>query len=296
MASDEAVPHKKRVLRVKRLPHSAPQPDAAAIAPRPANSPPAPQAEPKPAQKVEPKPAPKAEPTAATAPEPIASQAEPPAPAALASLGTPSPASIEPALLDHAKERAETQPETSVPTPQVATPAGTAASKTPRRRGFMARMGHAVGAVVTFLLIVAGITFGAVAWQLSRGPIALDIITELVSTALETQFGEGYDVEVQHTDLRNTSEGLVLGIEGVTVRDPAGRLVVSSPEASVSIDPMSLLRGRFRPREIEFIGLAVAVTISPTGQLSVSADTPDQAAMHRRQRHLLHRSLSHRAK
>ena len=107
---------------------------------------------------------------------------------------SPSPASIEPALLDHAKERAETQPETSVPTPQVATPAGTAASKTPPRRGFMARMGHAVGAVVTFLLIVAGITFGAVAWQLSRGPIALDIITELVSTALETQFGEGYDV------------------------------------------------------------------------------------------------------
>lgn len=278
MASDEAVPHKKRVLRVKRLLHSAPQPDAAAIAARPAASPPAPQAEPKPAQKVETKPAPKAEPKPAPTPEPIASQAEPLAPAAVASLGTPSPASIEPALLDHAKERAETPPETSVPTPQAVAPSGTAASKAPpRRRGFMARAGHAVGAVVTFLLIVAGITFGAVAWQLSRGPIALDIITELVSTALETQFGEGYDVEVQHTDLRNTSEGLVLGIEGVTVRDPVGRLVVSSPEASVSIDPMSLLRGRFRPREIEFIGLAVAVTISPTGQLSVSADTPDQA-------------------
>lgn len=250
MASDEVVPHKKRVLRVKRVQQpSAPKPEAVpraaspvAVVSHPAKSEPSPSPEPLPPPAMEP---------AARAPTPADTPAEPPPAEPPAS---PAPNDAKGAMPKPPLEEGQTL--------------------VPRRRGFVARAGHAIGALVTFLLIVVGISCGAIAWQLSRGPISLDIITEIVSTALEARFGDGYDVDVRHTDLRNTPEGLVLGIEGVTIRDPAGRLVVTSPEASIGIDMTSLLTGRFQPREIQFIGLAVAVTISPSGQLSISADAP----------------------
>ena len=280
MAADEAGPHKKRVLRVKRLPNPAVLPEANAVTPRAASPEPAqpPQTPPNPAP-IAPNPASKPEPTAVKPASPAA-LSEP-----VAVVPTRVESGSEPVDIVHpAADDVATPPQldrgkTAEPKSAVASaPPTAAAAPLPRRRGFIARAGHAFGALVTFLLIVSGVTCGAIAWQLSRGPIALDIMKDLVSTALETQFGEGFDVEVSHTDLRNTPDGLVLGIEGVAVRDPAGRLVVSSPEASIGIDPMSLLRGNFLPREIQFIGLSVAVTISPTGHLSVSTDAPDQPA------------------
>lgn len=262
MASDEAGPHKKRVLRVKRLPQPALPPGANAVtAPAP------PPVTPQPPQSP-----PNTEPSAFT-PEATGPATTPVKSETI--VGDSAHDTADRIIQPHEPERAkpaEAEAE-AVQTLPVA-----AAMRKTRRRGFMARAGHAIGALATFFLIVSGVICGAIAWQLSRGPIALDIMNDIVTKALETQFGDGFDVEVSHTDLRNTPEGLVLGIEGVTVRDPAGRLVVSSPEASIGIDPMSLLRGNFLPREIQFIGLAVAVTISPTGQLSVSTGSPDQPA------------------
>ena len=267
MASDETGPHKKRVLRVKRLPNPAVPPEGAPVTPRSAT-----------AETTQ-------RPNLPPTPELAASTTNPIAPSLAPAPPTNAPAQANNSVVNSGadEERAHNgalpyEAVSAKSDEPLAAPPSRAVilSAAPRRRGLIARAGHAIGAIVTFLLIVASVTFGAIAWQLSRGPIALDIMTDLVSKMLETRFGNGFDVKVRHTDLRNTPEGLVLGIEGVTVRDPAGRLVVSSPEASIGIDPISLLHGRLLPREIQFIGLAIAVTISPTGHLSVSTDTSDQ--------------------
>lgn len=273
MATDEAVPHKRRVLRIKRAaatakvaaPASAPAPVSASI---PAE---APLAEPPVAEaaRVEPIPAAYAAPDLPPSPEPEAAAPIRPEPARAPIPEPTPPEKLLPHATDEPIEKAR-EPETVASAPP----------ETPRvaaKRGILHRIGHAVGALATFLIIVIGVTCGAVAWQLSRGPISLDIITELVSTSLEAQFGQGFDVEVQHTDLRNTPEGLVLGIDGVNIRDAAGNLVVSSPQASIGLDIKSLITGQFQAREFQFIGLAIAITILPNGQLSIAAVPPDQA-------------------
>lgn len=292
MASDEAMPPKKRVLRIKRVPPPALQAAQTAT--------PVPMAAPSQSQLQSHTPA-SAEPVAPITPAEID--------AALERVEHEKQikhdhdetlAAILPELPPQHEVRPEEEPAPSTPVqdaqrdhdetlaailPEVPPHSDSAAVRDAElvrpepRRTWLQRSGHALGALVTFVLIVCGVTFGAIAWQLSRGPISLDIVTELVSVALERRFGDGFDVEVVHTDLRNTPEGLVLGIEGVTVRDANGGLVISSPEASIALDVSSLLSGQFQAREIQFIGLAVAVTILPNGQLSISATAPNDQAL-----------------
>lgn len=278
MATDEAVPHKKRVLRIKRAAATA-KVAAPVSAPVPASTPPeTPRAEPPAAEavRVDPIPAAQAAPALPPSPEPEAAapMTPEPAPAPVA-----EPAATEPPGAPLARASKDPVEETREPGTVSAAlpPTPPEAPRVAAKRGIIHRIGHAVGALATFLIIVIGVTCGAVAWQLSRGPISLDIVTDLVSTSLEAQFGQGFDVEVQHTDLRNTPEGLVLGIDGVNIRDAAGNLVVSSPQASVGLDIKSLITGQFQAREFQFIGLAIAVTILPNGQLSIAAVPPDQA-------------------
>ncbi len=293
MATDEAVPQKKRVLRIKRAATPVQPANAAPSAPAPA-----PVAKPavvetiaapasvapasvppvqdlpdaaRVAEQVVPQNAPEAPPQSVTPPE---AEATAPAPVTPHEPVPPPPpeAFATAEAIEHAQSNAAS-PATA--TDAVAEQAAATPEKV-AKRGLWRRVGHAVGALATFLIIVVGVTCGAIAWQLSRGPISLDIITELVATSLEAQFGDGFDVDVQHTDLRNTPDGIVLGIEGVSVRDPAGNLVVSSPQASIGIDIKSLLTGRLQARDFQFIGLAVAVTILPNGQLTIAAVPADQ--------------------
>ena len=251
MASNPTEPPKKRILKVKRVKNAADEPVGQRVA------------APEPVSVQPPSPEPLiSEPRLATA-KPDQGGMRPDVPAAAEPPQSPPIAAVDP------------QPQAKPAAPS----AGQAPSPQRPRRGFLGRAGHAIGALLTFVLIVTGVTCGAVAWQLSRGPISLDIVTEIVSVALETRFGQGYDVKVRHTDLRNTPDGIVLGVDGVSIFDQQGNLVVSAPQAAIGIDVLSLLKGEFHPRDFQFIGLSVAVTISPTGQLSIAALSPDEAQL-----------------
>jgi hypothetical protein len=120
------------------------------------------------------------------------------------------------------------------------------------------------------LLLVASIV-GAMLWRLQSGPVTVDALTDRVSQALEARFGEGFDVQIRHSQIEWPQDGPRLSVTGVTVRDAQGNLVVVAPEAEISFDPMSLAFGEFKPRDISFVGPAVALTIAPDGAVSVSA-------------------------
>jgi hypothetical protein len=123
-------------------------------------------------------------------------------------------------------------------------------------------------------LVLAGLgALGIV--RLKQGPLTLDILAEQVSQALERQF-DGFDVDVDHAHLEWTDGKPILAVTGVTIRDSAGNLVVAAPQADIAFDPASLAIFRLVPRHISFVGLAMAVTIDPDGNVSISATgTPD---------------------
>ncbi|GGH22340.1 hypothetical protein GCM10007036_27290 [Alsobacter metallidurans] len=127
---------------------------------------------------------------------------------------------------------------------------------------------------VAGLVLLAAIALGGLAWRLKEGPLSFDSFAERVSVALEQQFGNGYDVDVQHAQLEWT-DAPILSVTGVTIRDGRGNLVVAAPEAEIGFDIGSLALGRLVPRHIDFVGLAVALTIDPDGSVSVSASGSD---------------------
>jgi hypothetical protein len=121
------------------------------------------------------------------------------------------------------------------------------------------------------LAAVVVVLLGAGWWVLGRGPVSFESLPERVAQALETQFGHGYDVSVDQATVAWESGGPNLAVSGVQIRDAKGQLVIDAPQAVIGFDPWSLPIGRLVPRDISFVGLAVALTIAPDGTVSISA-------------------------
>jgi hypothetical protein len=117
-----------------------------------------------------------------------------------------------------------------------------------------------------------------VSWQLSKGPVSFDIVTREIVAVIEQRLGDNFTVEVRDAALRRNAEGLNLTIDGITVRDATGQSVIAAPRAVVAFDGSSLLQLTVAPREIYFVGLSVALTIFPDGNVSVSAMPPEAQA------------------
>ncbi|WP_460450079.1 hypothetical protein [Alsobacter sp. SYSU BS001988] len=152
-----------------------------------------------------------------------------------------------------------------------ARPGEARARRTPGRR-----VAWALGALAGVVCLLALAGAGAVAWRLRQGPIEIDPFVERISVALEQQFGNGFDVDIQHAQLE-WSDSPMLTVSGVTIRDAQGNLVVAAPQADIGFDMASLAMGGLVPRRIDLIGLAVSLTIDPDGSVSVSAVGSDAA-------------------
>lgn len=148
-----------------------------------------------------------------------------------------------------------------------------------QQQGSARRWRTVIGRVVLawVLMIVAGL--GVAAWRLRQGPVSADAITERVITALETQFGAGYDVTVRHAQVEWSDDGPLLAVSGITVRDGSGSLVVAAPQADITFDASGLLSWQLKPKDISFIGLAVVLTIAPDGTVSMSATGDEEQAV-----------------
>ncbi|MHB2168033.1 YhdP family protein [Alsobacter sp. R-9] len=136
-----------------------------------------------------------------------------------------------------------------------------------RKAGVVLRVLRVLATAV--VLVAVGVV--ALVWRLQSGPVSVDALTERVTSALEDQFGEGFDVTVRHSQLQWTDHGPQLSVTGVAVRDAQGNLVVAAPQADVAFDATGLAFGQLKPRDIQFIGPAVALTIAADGAVSVSA-------------------------
>jgi hypothetical protein len=146
-----------------------------------------------------------------------------------------------------------------------------AGDRPPPARRAGGRIASACGRLLLLALSIV-LVAGAAAWfALSRGPVSFESLPERVAEALEAQFGHGYDVNVDAATINWESGGPSLAVTGVEIRDAKGALVIGAPQAVIGFDPWSLPVGRLVPRDISFVGLAVALTIAPDGSVSISA-------------------------
>jgi hypothetical protein len=113
---------------------------------------------------------------------------------------------------------------------------------------------------------------GGLWWRLGSGPIAFDMVTPWLISALEDKFGHGHRVEVGGTVVERDEEGrTAIRLRDVVVRDAQGGVVASAPKADVGIAAASLFTGHVRAERLSLIGAEMALRIERDGQISIFA-------------------------
>jgi hypothetical protein len=120
---------------------------------------------------------------------------------------------------------------------------------------------------LTVLLLIAG---GALWWRLSSGPIALDLATPWLTSAIEQNLGSRYRVQVGGTLLERDAQGhTALRLRDIVLRDVMGALVAVAPKAEVGLSGASLLLASPRVESFRLVDANMTIRIDPDGQVNI---------------------------
>ncbi len=142
--------------------------------------------------------------------------------------------------------------------------------RSPWRRISAGRMAHICLRTVEFvaaLFIVGGL---ALASLLARGPLRLVGMHDQIQTSLQERVGDRYAIVLGPTYLMHDSWGVGLGFKGFTVRDAAGRTVLSAPSGKLGLDPFAAALLDVRVRRLELDGLDLRLRVAADGALSLA--------------------------
>jgi hypothetical protein len=117
------------------------------------------------------------------------------------------------------------------------------------------------------LFIVGGL---ALASLLARGPLRLVGMHDQIQTSLQERVGDRYAIDLGPTYLMHDSWGVGLGFKGLTVRDAAGRTVLSAPSGKIGLDPFAAAMLDVRVRRLELEGLDLRLRVAADGALSLA--------------------------
>jgi AsmA-like C-terminal region/Protein of unknown function len=120
---------------------------------------------------------------------------------------------------------------------------------------------------VAALFIIGGL---ALASLLARGPLRLVGMHDQIQTSLQERIGDRYAIVLGPTYLMHDSWGVGLGFKGLTVRDAAGRTVLSAPSGKVGLDPFAAALLDVRVRRLELDGLDLRLRVAADGALSLA--------------------------
>src|SRR6476469_2684724 len=124
------------------------------------------------------------------------------------------------------------------------------------------------GAVAAAAIVSCGVVW----WQLSYGPVAIDLVTPWLTSAIEERLGGQHRIEVGGTMLERDEVGRsAMRLRDIVVSDAHGTVVASAPKAEVGMSSLSLLTGRVQTERLSLIGAEMALRIEPGGQINILA-------------------------
>ena len=121
--------------------------------------------------------------------------------------------------------------------------------------------------MIAALFIIGGL---ALASLLARGPLRLVGMHDQIQTSLQERVGDRYAIVLGPTYLMHDSWGVGLGFKGFTVRDAAGRTVLSAPSGKLGLDPFAAALLDVRVRRLELDGLDLRLRVAADGALSLA--------------------------
>ncbi len=138
------------------------------------------------------------------------------------------------------------------------------------RRITAGRIAHICLRTVEFaaaLFIVGGLILASV---LARGPIRLVGLHDQIEASLRERVGDSYALTLGPTYVMHDSWGVGLGFKGLTLRDAAGRTVLSAPSGKVGLNPFALALLDVKVRRLELDGLDLRLRVAADGALSLA--------------------------
>ncbi|MDB5510900.1 MAG: hypothetical protein JWR08_383, partial [Enterovirga sp.] len=157
-----------------------------------------------------------------------------------------------------------------------------------RRRGAATVQRHAEGRwkrvvrrvfYVKLALVAIGLAaVGSLYLRLVSGPLSLQGYSTNLADALASRIGPGWRVTLGGTAVQMVDGRPSVRVTGLEIRNPAGVLLVRSPDATVTLDPAGLFTGTLSPRDIDLRQLQLTVLVAPDGTLSFVDTADDRGA------------------
>ena len=146
------------------------------------------------------------------------------------------------------------------------------------RRVGIGRIAHVFARLAELALLFAILGALALAIRLANGPIYLDGLHDTIASSLQDRAGDRYAIELGPTYIMHNSWGAGLGFRGLTVRDAAGRTVLSAPTGKIGLDPFALFLAQVKVRRLELDGLDMRLRVAEDGALSIAVSGDAGAA------------------
>ncbi len=148
----------------------------------------------------------------------------------------------------------------------------------PGRRAGARRIAHVLIHVAEAAVLLALVGALAFAVRLADRPLYLQFLHDRIASSLQQRAGERYAIDLGPTFLMHDSWGVGLGFRRLTVRDAAGRTVLSAPAGKIGLDPFALLVAQVKARRVELDGLNLRLRVAADGALSIAVSGDDSAA------------------
>lgn len=135
-----------------------------------------------------------------------------------------------------------------------------------REHPILRRVSITAMASLTVVFVAGGLLW----WRLLSGPIALDVATPWLTSAVEQNFGNRYRVEVGGTMLERDAQGRTqLRLRDIVLRDTTGASVAVASKADIGISGTSLLIGSPRVESFRLVDANMTVRIDTDGRINV---------------------------
>lgn len=137
-----------------------------------------------------------------------------------------------------------------------------------RRRRWVRVCGWSAGSVGVGALLTAGLVYVLFLF----GVLTLDMARPYVERALEARLAPGQSVQIGAiTGDRAVDGGMVLRASNIIVRDAAGEIIATAPQAEVEMQD-TLLPWLMRPQRVDLLGVTVTVRIDQQGTVAISTE------------------------
>lgn len=121
--------------------------------------------------------------------------------------------------------------------------------------------------LVVALVLLVGAGSGLLFARLAVGPIALNNLAPQLESALSGRFGHAYEFGLGELTLVRNGFAPAFRTGALSIKESSGPVLLTAPQAEVTLDPWALLLGRVAPQRLDILDVEVHLTLRPDGSV-----------------------------